>query len=168
MPSLPFIKSGSGYDPVHSHGFEKRPILLVEDNSDDVALAVRAFKKVGITNPIVVARDGAEALEWLFCQGDHIARDRKIQPVLVLLDLKLPRVDGFEVLQRLRANPVTRLLRIIVLTSSYEESDILNSYERGANSYIRKPVDFDKFLDSIGKIALYWLMLNEAPPLVTN
>jgi len=158
----------SAFDAAFVHAMEKRPILLVEDNNDDVALAIRAFKKVGITNPIVVARDGAEALDWLFCQGDHIARDRKIQPVLVLLDLKLPRVDGFEVLHRLRDNPFTRLLRVIVLTSSQEENDIRDSYERGANSYIRKPVDFDKFLDSIGKIALYWLLLNEAPPPVPN
>lgn len=168
---MPFSDRGVAspvFDPALVRNFEKRPMLLVEDNTDDVALAIRAFKKVGITNPIVVARDGAEAIEWLFCQGVHTARDPKVQPVLILLDLKLPRIDGFEVLKRLRANHTTRLLRTIVLTSSHEESDILNSYDLGANSYIRKPVDFDKFLDSIGQIALYWLMLNEAPPIVSN
>lgn len=145
---------------------ERRPILLIEDNPDDIALAQRAFKKVGIVNPIVICRDGAEAIDWLFCQGLHVNRDAKIQPALILLDLKLPRVDGIEVLQKLRANASTRLLRTIILTSSHEESDIVSCYDRGANSYIRKPVDFDKFVDSIGQIALYWLLLNEAPPVI--
>ena len=146
------------------NSLEKRPILLVEDNPDDVALAMRAFKKVGITNPIEVARDGVEAIEWLFCEGGYSSRNPKIQPALILLDLKLPRLDGLEVLKRLRANQGTRLLRTIVLTSSHEESDIVSCYDSGANSYIRKPVDFDHFLEAVGQIALYWLQLNEIPP----
>ena len=148
------------------NSLDKRPILLVEDNSDDVALALRAFKKVGITNPITVARDGAEALEWLFCEGEYATRSTKIQPALILLDLKLPRVDGLEVLHRLRNNPCTRLIRTIILTSSHEETDIISCYDSGANSYIRKPVDFDHFLEAVGQIALYWLQLNELPPVL--
>lgn len=143
---------------------DKRPILLVEDNPDDVALTLRAFKKAGIVNPIVVARDGAEALDWLFLEGEFAQRDPTVQPAIILLDLKLPKVDGLEVLKRLRNNPRTRLLRVIVLTSSREEQDILTSYDTGANSYIRKPVDFDRFLEAVGQIGLYWLLLNEVPP----
>jgi two-component system, response regulator len=143
---------------------DKRPILLVEDNPDDVALTLRAFKKAGIVNPIVVARDGAEALDWLFLEGDFAHRDPMVQPAIILLDLKLPKVDGIEVLKRLRNNPRTRLLRVIVLTSSREEQDIMTSYDIGANSYIRKPVDFDRFLEAVGQIGLYWLLLNEVPP----
>ena len=147
------------------NSLDKRPILLVEDNPDDVALAMRAFKKVGIANPIVVARDGVEALEWLFAEGGYVSRNPRIQPALILLDLKLPRLDGMEVLKRLRANQETRLLRTIVLTSSHEETDIISCYDSGANSYIRKPVDFDHFLEAVGQIALYWLQLNEIPPM---
>lgn len=147
---------------------DKRPILLVEDNPDDVALTLRAFKKAGIVNPIAVARDGAEALEWLFLEGEFANRDAAEQPAVILLDLKLPKVDGLEVLKRLRAHPRTRLLRVIVLTSSREEQDILTSYDTGANSYIRKPVDFDRFLEAVGQIGLYWLLLNEVPPVVNS
>jgi len=147
---------------------DKRPILLVEDNPDDVALTLRAFKKAGIVNPIAVARDGAEALDWLFLEGEFAGRDPAEQPAIILLDLKLPKVDGLEVLKRLRAHPRTRLLRVIVLTSSREEQDILTSYDTGANSYIRKPVDFDRFLEAVGQIGLYWLLLNEVPPVVNS
>jgi len=144
---------------------DKRPILLVEDNPDDVALTMRAFKKAGIANPIVVARDGVEALDWLFVQGSFAHRDPSDQPVIILLDLKLPKIDGLEVLKQLRSNPSTKLLRVIILTSSREEQDILSSYDTGANSYIRKPVDFDRFLEAVGQIGLYWLLLNEIPPI---
>lgn len=146
---------------------DKRPILLVEDNPDDVALTLRAFKKAGIVNSIVVARDGAEALDWLFLEGEFAQRDPSVQPAIILLDLKLPKIDGLEVLKRLRQNPRTRLLRVIVLTSSREEQDILTSYDTGANSYIRKPVDFDRFLEAVGQIGLYWLLLNEIPPSIS-
>lgn len=133
-------------------------ILLVEDNEDDVALTRRAFKKNHITNELVVARDGVEALDYLF------SREPEGLPAVVLLDLKLPRVDGTEVLRRLRADPRTALLRVVVLTSSKEEQDVFQCYNLGANSYIRKPVDFDEFVHAVGQLGLYWLLLNEPPP----
>jgi two-component system response regulator len=133
------------------------PILLVEDNPDDELLTRRAFAKNRIANPIVVAHDGVEALEML-----HGAQN--IRPSLVLLDLKLPRLDGIEVLSRLRADDRTRLLPVVVLTTSKEESDLIASYGHGANSYVRKPVDFEQFVDAVGQLGLYWLMLNEPPP----
>jgi two-component system, response regulator len=133
------------------------PILLVEDNPDDELLTRRAFAKNRIANPIVVAHDGVEALEML--HGPDALR-----PSLVLLDLKLPRLDGIEVLSRMRADERTRLLPVVVLTTSKEESDLIASYGRGANSYVRKPVDFEQFVDAVGQLGLYWLMLNEAPP----
>ncbi len=139
-------------------------ILLVEDNPDDVALTLRAFKKNHILNEIIVARDGVEALDYLFGTCAFAGRDTSILPAIVLLDLKLPRLDGLEVLRRMRADPRTRLLRVIVLTSSKEEQDIAQSYQLGANSYIRKPVDFDSFMSAVGQLGLYWLLLNEAPP----
>jgi two-component system response regulator len=143
---------------------DNRVILLVEDNPDDVALTLRAFKKNHILNPIVVARDGIEALDYLFCTGPHAGRDPSVQPAVTLLDLKLPRIDGLEVLRRLRADLRTHLLRVVVLTSSLEEQDIVQSYSLGANSYIRKPVNFDSFISAVGQLGLYWLLLNEAPP----
>jgi two-component system response regulator len=143
---------------------DTRPILLVEDNPDDVALTLRAFKKSHILNRVVVARDGVEALDYLHGTGGHTGRDPADLPAMVLLDLKLPRVDGYEVLRRIRTDPVTRLLRVVVLTSSKEEEDVLQSYSLGANSYIRKPVDFDQFLQAVGQLGMYWLLLNEAPP----
>ncbi len=143
---------------------DTRVILLVEDNPDDVALTLRAFRKNHIVNPVVVARDGVEALDYLHGQGLHAGRDTTVGPAVVLLDLKLPRVSGLEVLQRLRADPRTALLRVVVLTSSREEQDVVQSYTLGANSYIRKPVDFDNFLVAVGQLGLYWLLLNEPPP----
>lgn len=147
---------------------DRRPILLVEDNPDDVSLALRAFRKVGIQNTVAVAKDGEEAIAWLFGEGAPGNLDGHDGPSIVLLDLKLPKVDGLEVLQRIRSDVRTRLHRVVVLTSSREESDLIRSYDLGANSYIRKPVDFDKFLEAIGQIALYWLALNEVPPVVRS
>jgi len=135
----------------------------VEDNPADVALTRRALKKANILNEMIVARDGVEALDYLFCTGVHVSRDPCILPELVLLDLKLPKVDGLEVLKRLRANPSTKLLPVVVLTSSKEESDLVNSYELGCNSYIRKPVDFNQFAEAVKQLGLYWLVLNELP-----
>lgn len=139
-------------------------ILLVEDNQDDEALSLRAFEKNKIRNPVVVVRDGQEALDWLFGQGKFAGRDPSDHPAVVLLDLKLPKVDGLEVLRRVRANPVTRLTPIVILTSSREERDRLDGYALGANSYIQKPVDFEQFVDAIRQLGLYWLVLNEPPP----
>jgi two-component system, response regulator len=140
-----------------------RAILLVEDNPDDVALTVRALKKNNIANPVVMARDGAEALEYLF-PDLSAPRDDGTAVALVLLDLKLPKVDGMEVLRRIRSDPSTKLLPVVILTSSREEQDLLNGYSLGANSYIRKPVDFDNFLEAVRQLGLYWLVLNEPPP----
>lgn len=139
-------------------------ILLVEDNQDDEALSLRAFEKNKIRNPVVVVRDGQEALDWLFGQGKFAGRNPSDHPAVVLLDLKLPKVDGLEVLRRVRANPVTRLTPIVILTSSREERDRLDGYALGANSYIQKPVDFEQFVDAIRQLGLYWLVLNEPPP----
>jgi two-component system response regulator len=135
----------------------------VEDNADDEALTMRALKKNNITNKIVVARDGVEALDYLFGTGPHAGRDTGVQPELVLLDLKLPKVDGFEVLQKLRADERTKLLAVVILTSSKEQQDVVNGYGLGANSYIRKPVDFQHFVDAVQQLGLYWLVLNERP-----
>ena len=140
-------------------------ILLVEDNADDEVLMLRALKKNRIANEVVVVRDGAEALDYLFGSGDYTARDLGAMPQVVLLDLKLPKVDGLEVLRRIRTDERTRTLPVVVLTSSDENQDIVDSYNLGANSYIRKPVDFHKFVDTIGQLGLYWLVLNQAPPL---
>lgn len=140
-----------------------RKILLVEDNPDDVQLTLRAFKKNNITAEVVVASDGVEALDWLFGTGGHAGRDVTDQPALVLLDLKLPKLNGLEVLQRLRANPRTKSLLVVVLTTSSEDADVVESYHLGANSYIRKPVDFDEFHRVIGQLGAYWLVLNEQP-----
>jgi two-component system response regulator len=139
-----------------------RMILLVEDNPDDEALTRRALAKNNIQNEIVVARDGAEALDCLFGTGQH--EGRPLAPELVLLDLKLPKVDGLEVLRRIRSHPQTRLLPVVILTSSLEEKDVISGYGLGANSYIRKPVDFGQFVESVRQLGLYWLILNEPPP----
>ncbi len=139
-------------------------ILLVEDNPDDEALTLRALKKNNILNEVVVARDGAEALDYLFCRGAHAGRDPQTQPAVTLLDLKLPKLDGLEVLKQIRANPSTQLLPVVILTSSKEEPDRINGYRLGANSYIRKPVDFGQFMEAVRSLGLYWLVLNEAPP----
>jgi two-component system response regulator len=142
----------------------KRIILLVEDNLDDVALTQRAFKKGNVFNELIVAPDGAEALDYLFGTGKYAGqRDERI-PELILLDLKLPKIDGLEVLRRLRADEGTRLLPVVVLTSSKEEQDIVDSYKFGANSYIRKPVDFNQFVEAAKNLGLYWLVLNEPAP----
>ncbi|HHH38131.1 MAG TPA: response regulator [Sedimenticola sp.] len=139
-------------------------ILLVEDNADDEALTLRALRKANIANEVVVARDGVEALDYLFASGRWAGRDNRKQPQVVLLDLKLPRIDGLGVLKRLRADRRTRLLPVVILTASDEERDIIESYSLGANSYIRKPVDFDHFIEAVRQLGLYWLVLNLAPP----
>lgn len=138
-------------------------ILLVEDNPDDEALTMRAFKKNNIGNVVVVAHDGVEALDFLFATGMYAERDPNERPQLVLLDLKLPRIDGLEVLRRLRANELTKLLPVVILTSSKEEQDLVTGYSLGANSYVRKPVDFTQFSEAVRQLGLYWLVLNESP-----
>ena len=139
-------------------------ILLVEDNPDDEALTLRALQKNNIKNPVVVAHDGVEALEYLFRTGQHADRDPNLNLQLVLLDLKLPKVDGLEVLRRVRADERTKLLPIVILTSSNEDQDRLMGYDLGANSYVRKPVDFNQFIEAVRQLGLYWLILNERPP----
>jgi two-component system, response regulator len=139
-------------------------ILLVEDNPDDEALTLRGLRKGNIVNKVIVAHDGAEALDYLFGTGVHAGREVSDLPQLILLDLKLPKIDGLEVLRRLRADPRTALLPVIILTSSKEEQDLINGYKFGANSYVRKPVDFTKFSDAIRQLKLYWLIVNEPPP----
>lgn len=139
-------------------------ILLVEDNPDDEALTVRALKKNKIVNEVIVARDGVQALDYLFGEGPHAGRDTKDLPQVVLLDLKLPKLDGLGVLRRLRADVRTKLLPVVILTSSNEEQDRINGYGLGANSYVRKPVDFDAFVSATAQLGLYWLVLNEPPP----
>lgn len=138
-------------------------ILLIEDNPDDEELTLRALKKNNIRNDVVVARDGAEALEYLFGTGKYETRDKTILPQITLLDLKLPKIDGLSVLKKIRENPVTRLLPVVILTSSKEDQDLLQGYNLGANSYIRKPVDFNEFTEAVRQLGLYWLVLNEVP-----
>jgi len=139
-------------------------ILLVEDNADDEKLALRALKKNNISNEVVVARNGVEALDYLFGTGTYAGRNLNIAPQVVLLDLKLPKLDGLEVLRRLRADERTKLLPIVILTSSDEEQDRVNGYGGGANSYVRKPVDFNQFSEAVRQLGLYWLVLNQPPP----
>jgi CheY-like chemotaxis protein len=146
-------------------GVSNKTILLVEDNPDDEALAIRALKRHHIGNEIVVARDGVEALDYLFGTGQYTGRDLNLKPAVVLLDLKLPRVDGLEVLRRLREDERTKLLPVVILTTSNEEQDMLDSYSFGCNSYIRKPVDFIEFSEAIRQLGMYWLLMNEPPPL---
>lgn len=138
-------------------------ILLVEDNADDEALTIRALEKNSVRNRVVVARDGVEALDYLFAKGSYEGKKEHELPTVVLLDLKLPRVDGFDVLKHMRENPNTRRIPVVVLTTSSEDNDIEKSYDLGANSYIRKPVDFSKFLETVKNLGLYWLLLNESP-----
>jgi len=139
-------------------------ILLVEDNPDDEELTLLAFKESNVLNEVVVARDGAEALDYLFGTGKYAGRDASRPPQLILLDLKLPKLGGLEVLEHMRADPRTSLIPVVILTSSSEEEDILASYRLGANSYVRKPVDFHHFADSVKQLGMYWLLLNETPP----
>ena len=143
---------------------EEKTILLVEDNPDDVVLTKRAIEKAHILNKLVVAQDGVEALDYLYGTGKWAGRDLSLMPQVVLLDLKLPKVDGLEVLRRIRANERTKLLPVVILTSSREESDLISGYSLGANSYIRKPVSFAQFAEAVRQLGLYWLLLNEAPP----
>lgn len=139
-----------------------RKILLVEDNSDDELLALRALKKNNIANEVIVARDGQEALDYLFGEGSHAGQEVPL-PEVILLDLKLPKIDGLEVLRRIRANEHTRHVPIVILTTSNEDIDIETSYDRGCNSYIRKPVDYEQFLEAVRQLGLYWLVLNKSP-----
>lgn len=140
-------------------------ILLVEDNPDDIELTRRALERSHVANSLKIVNDGAEALDYLFGRGDYEGRDREDDPCLVLLDIRLPKVSGLEVLREIRSSPELRRIPVVMLTSSNEESDLIESYEYGANSYIRKPVDFDQFLAAVQQLGLYWLVLNERPPL---
>ncbi len=141
-------------------------ILLVEDNEDDIELTKRALKKNNICNRLIVVRDGQEALDYLFGTGSYEGRDASERPSVVLLDLKLPKISGMDVLRRLRADERTKLSPVVILTSSKEEKDLIEGYNLGANSYIRKPVDFDQFVEAVQQLGLYWLVLNEPPPRV--
>ena len=143
---------------------ENLPILLVEDNSDDELLTLRALKKNNIRNEVVVARDGSEALDYLFGTGIHAGRDLTVMPQIILLDLKLPKVDGFEVLSRVRSSETTKFLPVVILTTSNEDQDRIRGYGLGANSFVRKPVEFDKFIEAVRQLGLYWLILNETAP----
>lgn len=140
-------------------------ILLVEDNPDDAELTVRALRKHKLVNELIVAHDGADALDYLFATGKWVGRDTASQPQVILLDLNLPRIDGLEVLKRIRGDERTRLLPVVILTSSREEQDLVRGYSLGANSYVQKPVDFNKFMEAARQLSLYWMVLNEAPPI---
>jgi two-component system, response regulator len=143
---------------------EEKVILLVEDNADDELLTLRALKKNNIRNEVVVARDGNEALDYLFGTGVHSGRDLSVMPQIILLDLKLPKVDGFEVLNRVRASEITKFLPVVILTTSNEDQDRIRGYDLGANSFVRKPVEFEKFIEAVRQLGLYWLILNEPAP----
>jgi len=146
---------------------EKKVILLVEDNPSDIELTKRALERSRIKNEMIVAEDGAEALDYLFCNGKYSGRDPREIPTVVLLDLHLPKVDGFEVLKAIRHNEITRRLPVVILTSSNEQVDVAACYDNGANSYIRKPVDFHQFVDAVNHLGLYWLVINEEPPRIS-
>ncbi len=141
----------------------KKQILLVEDNPDDVKLTLRALAKSRIANEVVVVHDGVEAVEYLYCSGKYSDRDPELLPQVVLLDLKMPRMDGLEFLQKIREEEKTKLLPVVVLTTSSEDKDRIESYKLGANSYVRKPVDFRQFAEAVQNLGLYWLVLNESP-----
>ncbi len=143
----------------------EKVILLVEDNEDDVLLTMRALKKNKIANEVIVARDGVAALDYLFGTGASAGRDTSEQPQLVLLDLNLPRLDGHEVLKRLRADDLTRHVPVVVLTSSKEDEDLIRSYTNGVNAYVRKPVEFDRFMEAVNTLGLFWLLLNQTAPI---
>jgi two-component system response regulator len=143
---------------------DTQPILLVEDNPDDEALTLRALKKNNIKTEVIVAHDGAEALDYLFGTGLYAGRDTSVMPQVILLDLKLPKIEGLEVLRRMRADPRTKLVPVVVLTSSDEEADRISGYDLGANSYIRKPVEFEAFMERVRQLGLYWLVLNQTAP----
>jgi len=143
---------------------DNKVILLVEDNPRDEALTLRALKKSNIVNDVIVARDGVEALDYLFGTGAHAGRDLGVMPQMILLDLKLPKVDGLQVLQKIRADERTKRLPVVIFTSSSEEEDLIKSYNLGANSYVRKPVDFEQFLEATRQLGLYWLVLNQIAP----
>jgi CheY-like chemotaxis protein len=141
-----------------------KTILLVEDNPDDEALILRALKRSNIANTMVVVHDGAEALDYLFATGNQSGREPPVTPTVIMLDLKLPKIDGLEVLRRIRADERTKLLPVVILTSSSEEKDLVQSYKLGANSYVRKPVNFEQFAEAVRELGLFWLVLNESPP----
>ena len=142
---------------------DEKTILLVEDNQDDIALTLRAFGKISIKNKIITVEDGEEALEYIFCEGKYAGRDPLDLPALILLDLKLPKVNGFEVLKAIRENELTKFLPVVILTSSKEEQDVVHGYSLGVNSYLRKPIDFEKFFEAVKTLGMYWLLLNETP-----
>lgn len=143
---------------------EEKSILIIEDNKDDEALILRAFKKNNINTNIFVTRDGSQALDWLFCEGEFLERNKKVLPELILLDLKLPKINGLEVLKKIKDNSHTKFIPTVVLTTSNEESDITESYKLNANSYIRKPVDFNEFINVVKDLSNYWLSLNQNIP----
>jgi two-component system response regulator len=147
---------------------EEKIILLVDDNPDDVTLTLRALKANNIANEVITLGDGAEALDFMFFTGKYENRDKEVVPSVILLDIKMPKVDGLEVLWKLRADERTKLVPVVMLTSSNEEADKINGYKFGCNSYIRKPVDFNKFVDAVRQLGMYWLLLNEAPPAGTK
>ena len=143
---------------------ENKTILLVEDDPDDEEFTIRTLKRYNVTNQVAVARDGAEALDYLFGTGRHAGRDTRAGPAVVLLDLNLPKIRGLEVLERIRADERTRLIPVVILTSSQEDEDLVNGYRLGCNGYVRKPVEFDDFCEAVRQLGMYWLLLNEPPP----
>jgi CheY-like chemotaxis protein len=147
---------------------QKNVLLLVEDNPDDEELTLLAFEQSAIANEVVVAHDGVEALDYLFSTGMYADRNPSLMPALILLDLQLPRINGLEVLQRLRADNRTKLIPVVILTTSNEQQDLINSYSLGCNSYIRKPVDYDQFITAVQQLGMYWLLINEPPPVPVN
>lgn len=142
----------------------EKMILLVEDNPNDEELTLRALRKANIANEVAVARDGQEALDFLFCTGKYAGREAPAMPAVVLLDLKLPKLDGIDVLQRIRADPRTKLIPVVVLTSSSEDEDMVRSYRSGANSYVRKPIEFSAFANAVTQLGMYWVLINQVPP----
>ena len=153
--------------PVEDRTLTRKTILLVEDNRDDEELTLRALRQSNIMNEVIVARDGEEALEYLFGHKHLTSREAELLPAVVLLDLKLPKLGGMEVLREIRSNPRTRRLPVVVLTSSKEDEDLATVYDLGANSYLYKPIDFDKFLEAVGNVGMYWMLFNESPSLAT-